>query len=431
MIDTPPHIANSPRTGSGDSRHRRHFPAWACAILAPCCLVLGYFARELMGVKSGSVAEGQENTGIAARFTTLQPGPWGDIEVTPIRIDPPEEFLSINVLERVDRRWHFPGASYDDIKALFFKADLTESQRAALMDVSKWEQADGVTIISPDDELVLSLSPDARKVIYNALMQYPGSILGRVRCAYPTSGFEEFFGKRGISPEILAMIKRLSFGHGSLQFFCDAPLVLGAARTHPEKVRILRALLQKPTLILKLHITPESDIQELTNYWFKGNVGKDVRPILSAISRVPGGARLGVIHMLPPGPTKDLYTYPLPSTDPADLHKDCHWTALNFFKDPPDPRFTNPDEVRQAYNNDYFPVLTDPRYGDIVVLKRPDGSAIHSAVFIADDVVYTKNSNLFRDPFIFMRIPDMLQEFQAQVDENEQLKTVYYRSKYR
>src|SRR6266446_3461560 len=157
------------------------------------------------------------------------------------------------------------------------------------MDVAKWEQVDGVTILSPDDAAVLSLSPEARKVIYDALMRYPGSVLGRVRCAYPASAFDEFFGTRGISPEILAMIKRLSFGHGSLQFFCDAPLVLHAARTHAEKVRILRALLQKPTLLIKIHITPESDIQELSNYWFKGTAEKDVRPILNAASRVPGG----------------------------------------------------------------------------------------------------------------------------------------------
>jgi hypothetical protein len=75
-------------------------------------------------------------------------------------------------------------------------------------------------------------------------------------------------------------------------------------------------------------------------------------------------------------------------------------------------------------------VLADPRYGDIITLVRQDGSIIHSCVFIADNIVYTKNSANFRDPYIFMTMPDMMDTFMAQIPEGQTLQALIYRNKY-
>jgi len=360
----------------------------------------------------------------------LKLGPWGNMESLPISIEPPEEYLSTQSIQTADRHWWFKGYSPDQLRALFRSVDLNSEEQMELLDESKWEQKEGAMILAPSKKLVLSLAPAARKRIYGVLGEFPENLVMHLRCPFPADRIDNILSESGLPANAVALVKRLSFPHGRFLFFCDAPSVLDALETYEQKTVLMKTLTRKETLLLKLHVMPNSDVNSLVNYWSKAAWGKDVKPMIESLARVPGGARLGVVHLLPPLPTENLYTYPLPSTNPADVHKDCHWTALNFFRDPPDPRFTNADVVRETIEKDYYPVLSDPRYGDVIMLARQDGSIIHSAVFIADNIVYTKNSPLFLDPFILMTLPDMIDRFEAFIPENEHLKLLVFRNKY-
>jgi len=234
----------------------------------------------------------------------------------------------------------------------------------------------------------------------------------------------------GLPDETVALIRRLSYSHGHLVFFCDMPIVLETLQSSDLKVRLVKTLLRKSTLLLRLHITPNTNIDALSRYWIRAGDGINIRPLLESLTRIPKGTGINAALLLPPMPGAELYTFAYPSTKPEDLHKDCHYVAFNFFKDPPDPRFTDPKIVRQTLMTDYYPVLADFRYGDLIVLAKANGDIIHSAVFIADNIVYTKNSANFRDPYIFMTIPDMLDNFDALIPEGETLQVQCFRNKY-
>jgi len=362
--------------------------------------------------------------------TPLKPGPWGNLESLPICIEPPEEYLSIQNYENADRRWRFPGMLPDQVSAVFTGDDLTAEQQAQLLDRSKWRQDNGEIIVAPSNELVLSLSQHARKRIYGVLSGTLQNLVRSLRCSFPADRFDAIFAESGLSSETIALVKKLSFPHGRLVLFCDIPLALDMLSDYEEKVRLVKTMTRRETLLLKLHIMPDSDINALAAYWSKASWGKDVKPMLESLGKVPGGARLGLVHLLPRIPADSLYTYPFPSTKPEDLHKDCHWAAFNFFRDTPDNRFTAPAVVEQTIQNDYYPVISDPRYGDIVMLATEKGAIIHSSVYIADNIVYTKNSGEYINPFLLMTIPDMIDTFEAFIPENEHLKVLVYRSKY-
>ena len=375
-------------------------------------------------------AKTPDPTAVPDQVKALKEGPWGAMESLPISIEPPEEYLSTESIQTADRRWWFKGYSPDLLIALFESVGLSATQQTELLDQSKWQHVDGKTVITPSKELVLSLSPQARKQIYGVLADNPDNLITHIRCSFPADRFDDMLSESGLPAETVALIKSLAFPHGRFLFFCDAPAVLDTLETYQQKVCLIKTLARKETLLLKLHVMPDSDINSLVNYWVKASWGKDVKPMLETLKKVPGGARLDLVHLLPPIPTESLYTYPYPSTDPADLHKDCHWTALNFFRDTPDANFTKAEVVRETMKKDYYPVLSDPRYGDVIMLTRQDGTIIHSAVFIADNIVYTKNSALYLDPFILMTIPDMIDKFEAFLPENERVKMMVYRSKY-
>ena len=363
------------------------------------------------------------------RAVPLKPGPWGNLEALPISIEPPEEYLSIQAFEKADRRWHFSSCSAEQLSALFASDSLTADQREQLNDRSKWVQAPDGIIVSPSNEVVLSLSPTARKEIYGMLSRTPGNLIRCLRCSFPADRFDAIVAGSGLPSETVSLIKKLSFSHGRLVFFCDVPLVLDTLSDYEQKVRLVKTLARKETLLLKLHVMPDSDAHALAEYWTKASWGKDIKPMLESLVKVPGGARLSLVHLLPRLPAEWLFTYPFPSTDAVDLRKDCHWTAFNFFRDTPDPRFTDPSVIRETTEKEYYPVLSDPRYGDIVMLAAPNGSIIHSSVYIADDIVFTKNSSEYLNPYLLMKMSDMLDTFEAFIPENEHLKVLYFRSK--
>lgn len=408
----------------------RAYPWKTMVALTVSGLALGFLAGGIWPWKTPDTTPSYIYKGPRPGAIALQPGPWGTLDALPIYIEPPEEFLSIRMVQESDRRWRFEGFTPDQLTTLFQTADLTDAQRAELLDTSKWQQDAQALYVSPSKDLILSLSPQARKHIYAALTADSNNIYSLLRCSYPADRFDAFFSHTGLPDETIALVKKLSYPHGHLIFFCDIPLVLDTLQTNDQKVRLVKTLLRKSTLLLRLHITPDTNIDDLVRYWSRAGQGINIEPLLKSLGEVPNGTGINVSLLLPPRPAGLLYDYPYPSNRPEDLHKDCHYTALNFFRDPPDPRFTDPNVVRQTLLNDYYPVLSDPRYGDVLVLERQDGSIIHSCIFIADNVVYTKNSANFRDPFIFMTIPDMVDTFEAQIPEGQSLTLQYYRDKY-
>ena len=409
------------------------FSGWLPFSLVVVSLMIGFWVGEsnLWEITTHrDVSTPEQLAALPDGAKPLNPGPWGNLEALPMYLEPPEEYLPTRTLEAADRRWCFTGLSVAQLTSLFQSADLTGEQQSELLDASKWEVTQNAIYVNPSKELILSLSPQARKVIYGPMLAQPDNLYALLRCSYRADQFDDFFSNSGLPGETLSLIKTLSYPYGDLVIFCDAPTVLDTLPSPELKTRLMKTLLRKRTLLLRLHITPDTDINALSRYWSKAGQGVNIQPMLESLTKLPQGARMDVIELFPPLPSADLYSYPFPSTRPEDQHKDCHYTALNFFRDTPDPRFTDPKVVKQTLQNDYYPVLADPRYGDLIALVQQDGSIIHSCIFIADNVVYTKNSPNFRDPYILMTLPDMMDNFRAQIPEGQKLQVLIYRNKY-
>ncbi len=356
----------------------------------------------------------------------LSPGPWGDIEYVPFYIECPEEFLDVRSYEKIDRRWFFGGYSQTQLDQLFNAANLSEKEKSQLAS-AKIETATNGLYLTPPNGLILSLTPQAREKIYNTLAKFPENSLQSEVSSYPAASAHEYFAKSGLPEATLALIKKLSYPHGKLMLFADMPTVLDTIPDYQEKLRLAKTLSRRATMLMRLRLNTETDVNALLKYWGRAGYGKDLRPFLESVANVPGGARVSIINLLPPGPTARLYTYPFPSlTQPEN----CHWTSFNFFRETPDPNLTDIKIVKAKLDADYYPVFSDPRYGDLVFLIKPSGEIVHSAVFLADDVVYTKNGGHFTAPWMLAKIPDLLDSYSTFADEAGLLKAMYYRNKY-
>ena len=356
----------------------------------------------------------------------VKPGPWGDLECVPIFIEIPDEYLAIRVHEADVPRWFFANYSPTGVSNLFESVALSHEAKQELLDAGKWEATSTGVFVRPPPATVQALDPDARAKIYSILSKSDSNPAQSQAYSWTEESANQFFESADIAPATRDLVKKLSYRRGKLVVFSDLPVVLQSLTDEVEKRRLEKALSRRPTLLVRFILNPETDVAGLVKYWGRAGFGKDIEPILQAAARVPGGTKLSILNVLPPEPTAHLYTFPFPT---AGAEFDCHWTSFNFFKNNPDPPTNDGSFWKHKLDTEYYPVATDPRYGDIAMLVRPNGVIIHSCVYLADDIVYTKNGANSTVPWTLMRIPDLLEAYAPEAADGETLRVEYYRNK--
>ena len=89
---------------------------------------------------------------------------------------------------------------------------------------------------------------------------------------------------------------------------------------------------------------------------------------------------------------------------------DCFWSAFNFFNESPDNDAVNTHSL-QALIENYYKLAAPTQLGDLLILATRNSVPVHAAVFIADDIYFTKNGNGPYQPWILMRFADLLEKY--------------------
>lgn len=355
-----------------------------------------------------TTAAGQRPLRPGRRLTV---GPWGTLELLRVEIERPDEFMSSRLPPVEPSRWFFVGFKTNQLQQIFSTADLTDSQRRVLLDPAHWEAQPKGIIVIPGRETVLGLSPEARQRLYGILATNSENFFQQWAFKLPADSVDEWLNASGLSASTVQLIRRLLYARGDAVCFSDINEVMASIPTDDEKLRLTKLLSRHSTVLARLRLKEGDDVEPLVRYWGKEGGAKDIRPLLASLTRIPGGASLDITHLLPPFARMRLYTYPYPTEDPAQLHDDCAWTAMNFFNPEPDDRFYNFAATRRAINEDYFPVQGDPAFGDVVGFSDANGAPLHFAVYIADDILFTKNGVNFNEPWVLAEMKDLLADY--------------------
>ena len=345
------------------------------------------------------------------------------LEYEPIPLENSEDELA-DAKERFQKpRWVFEGFSKLQLTDLFESSGLTSGQKAFFLDASEWEALPGGYAVSPSDEMILGLGKAARQRLF--------PILARNRANYPQyfsyrfrpDAFEDHFKSSGLPLERIQMLREMAYTNaGAICLAVDESL---KSRFRTNEFRaLLRAVATIPTVRMRLRVTPEADLDGLLNYWGGARRKNEVRPLLESLARE--GSTMNVARFFPTFARQRLYSFPDPEGNPEEAREDCFFTALNFFNSPPDPKFFDESKVRETLQTDYDLVHNRQMlFGDLVALVDTKGRIIHLCVFVADDVVFTKNGGNYLQPWVLMRINDMLPCYASE----EPLKMAVFRGK--
>lgn len=360
-------------------------------------------------------------------------GPWGELDYTRILIAPPEESVQVTTAPVVFERanWFFGRMRRPQVEALLRRAQPAPELLEKLLTATPITEYPNGTLVQPDRDLVLKLNPAARAVVYAVLSRFAENPAQNEPYIFHPEHLEEHFEGSGLMPETVAALKALFYSQGRLSLFADADALLSTIDNQEERVKLLRSITRRSTLLVKLRVTAQSNVDALVDYWDYSGRPKELKPLLESLERVPEGARIDLVHLLPPFARKRIYTFPpLPDDDGMEARRNCHWSALNFFNDTADDRFCEPAVIQQTVMSSYDRVSTTPlEMGDLLVLSTSGGDTIHSAIYLADDIVYTKNGAGPTQPWLYMHMSDVLDLYAASDSPEDPLQLVAFRRK--
>jgi hypothetical protein len=336
---------------------------------------------------------------------------WGDLEIVPIVLERPEEYFQGDPPVLPKTVWFFKQQTPKQLQEFLLTCGFPVDQLAMVMDTNRWVASERGIWLEPPLDLVRDMAPDARERLYRTLAEYPENVTQRYPYVYRKDGFDEWFSSCNLPPETIRLLRKMTYVRNDRLLFSDGQYFQLTLPSNQVK-GMARTLARVPTLLMKLKVTPQSDIDMLLNYWGSSTRNRSLKPFFQSMARVPEGATMSASYFFPPVPRLLVYSYPNPANLGAPKPPDCFWTAMNFWSETQEHRFLDSEYTKKVLASDYQRVPKANAFGDVMMLFKPgparDWEAVHMCVYIADNVVYTKNGADLYQPWVLMRMEDLL-----------------------
>lgn len=331
-------------------------------------------------------------------------GPWGNLHVEPILLDCPSG-QNLNDLDLAPyRRWVFADASVAHVGEILAGAGVDAGAVAAML-CTAVASSNAVTVYPPD-VVVRKLTPPTRAALYAIIGRNGANVGQNAPFCYRGASLREWFAGSAVSKATRDRIEPLLYRRGPYLLFSDPQLVLPSMDQRCERLELVRTLRRMSTLRLRVGLKPNERPDAVLAYW--GHPEKQVakiEPLLSAMRLEPDG--LSVLNFLPPFARLRLYTYPTPDEPGGAAHCNCHWASVNFFNEAPDDAQASDNQLSQTLTTRFEPLDSTSRLGDVILLFS-GRNLVHSCVYVAGDVVFTKNGAGTIAPYMLQRLDDVV-----------------------
>lgn len=369
---------------------------------------------------------------VAAGETTgtqnLEQGPWGEVEYSRIFLEPPDFHVEVSPDYEANKRrtvWGFPGKSRQAISRILEKSGIAAKDIELLMGPLHYSGSETGAEIYPTDAQVLGLSPVQRGKLYQQLATMDVNKSYSHPFMLGDRGFDTMSMDSGLSAEKIKLITDLCYQYYGPIWFADISLVMRRAADDEERWRILKTLRRQWTMLPMLKISPQSDLELLSDYWGARGRNKDALPILRSVAGTEGVESLDVIHLLPPTPRKLINTYGSHLMAVGKEFPNCYWTAFNFFAYEPSNRFLDMKLCNDLLIERFERATKPWEMGDLILITNPEGEWIHACNYVAGNIVFTKNGYSTGRPWVFEDLSAVLRRYLLA----KQVSATFYRLK--
>ncbi|MEY4386805.1 MAG: hypothetical protein RLY20_2088 [Verrucomicrobiota bacterium] len=381
--------------------------SWLLPFLLGNALMLVLVTPVILAYWRNSVPPSDDAARSSVKLTLPQ---WGRVEATDLPLAGADQIESLYASFMAEPKWRFNGVSKQQLLRYFLSFNLPFRGRQMLINPANWQEVDGGVVITPPESAVYALDTESRSHIYKALSLVAGNVSQIRPIILPYANLDERLRGIGLTESQIAVIRKLSFTRNGMLCFSDfgiASKILGE-RAFDNFVEFIYAV---PACRVRLKIDSSADIDALAEYWGRGGRTEFIKPLLKSIARMRGGGDINISYLLPDFARLHLYRYPGEYSKldgGAAGSPDCFYSAMNFFSTNPDPKYFKPEEVNKTIQRDFEVVPNASNLGDVIMLLNDEGKYMHACVFIAGDLVFTKNGITSLQPWTLMRLDDLL-----------------------
>jgi hypothetical protein len=386
----------------------REFVIFSISLVAVTGLLAFLLVRPANKSGVQPFASNPNTNALARDKAPVETPPWGELITHDIQMECPEEYAAAQINPQ-SPAWIFNNMKLGQVRELMLACGLTEQQAGQALSSQNILVTETNIAVKPNDDLVFSMSPDVRGKLYGKLAENPANYFMYVPICFPEKSFDQLAASGRVPAEIISMVRPLLYHRGAVQYFSDLEAVMRRVPSDAERLQFIKVFFAEPVLQVGIRIRPGTDIDKLLGYWAwaPGVRFTNLRPLLDSLQRLEDGGSVSLLYFLPPFARDRIFTYPQPSQSP-DPAMDCNWSTFNFFNETPDDRFADSHYVVSYVTSHYYEVSKPTRYGDLILFLNEQGQPTHSAVYVCDDIVFTKGGADYMDPWMLMRLKNLL-----------------------
>jgi len=358
---------------------------------------LGLLAAVCWGVVAGAVTEPMWLT---------KSGPWGQLEVRSVYLEPPEALLAVVSKPSTVTRWTFEQTTIGGVRAILVKSGVPDAVIARLMNPVRLVESGNSIILLPAREDLVALPQEVRSALYLELAKSPANEYQCDPVFVLGGNVDDWLEGVPLTSEQRALFRQLLWRRGSAVVFSDLQALLALAKNPEEVNAVFRTLTRVRSLVIGLRLPLTVDRQAFIEYWTADQVGTPRLAFIRAVTQRRAQQTIDITHFLPSAFRLRVYSFPELELGLKGRLPDCHWTSLNFFNAEPKDMYLDTRQAAEHLLKDYVAVDAPYRYGDVLCFLD-GGEGLHTCVHIVDDIVLTKNGDSILAPWTLMQLKDV------------------------
>lgn len=339
-------------------------------------------------------------------FWTAKPGPWGELQVRVVYLEPSDTLLAAVAKPNAVPRWVFEQTTESAVRADLQRCGLSSVLIDRLLNPASRDISGNVVSLFPTVEEVASLSVPVRSALYLELARSSANEYQRDPFLMLGSDLDDWLAGSGFNEAQTKLFRGLLWQRGDVIAFSDIEVLLTLAKNPTEVRNTFRGLTRVRSLLVELKLPLKGDRRAFLDYWSAQQPDSQQLTFLRAVTQRRAEQTVDITHFLPAFARQRIYTYPDMSLRAKGYFPDCHWTALNFFNLEPDNQYLDMSKAAARLMNGYAAIDPPYTFGDVLCFMER-GEGIHSCVYIADDIVMTKNGDSIMAPWVLMQLKDV------------------------
>ena len=335
-----------------------------------------------------------------------KPGPWGELQVRTVYLEPPENILAIVAKPTSVTRWTFDQTTEKGVREIMEKAGLPSAVIGRLLSPTQVVASGNSVVVLPKVEDLLAISQEARSALYAELAKSAANEYQRDPVFIHGGDIEDWLAETEIAKPQQELLRKLLWRRGSAVVFSDIQALLTLAKNSDEVAAVFRTITRVRSLLVELKLPLKEGRAEFIDYWSAGTLNAERAPFLVAITRRRAPQMIDITQFLPTLARRRVYTFPTAAMGLKGRLPDCHWTSLNFFEEEPKDLFLDSAKASEHLLSGYVAIDPPFKFGDVLCFLD-NGEGLHTCVQVADDIVLTKNGESILAPWTFMSLKDL------------------------